>query len=174
MEWDAVGAIAELFGAFAVLITVAYLAMQIGQNTRALKTSSLSSLRDVQRLTENNEKYITLLLKHQREEELTAEERALMVERFFTIMRSLEGIWLQQQLGSVSHDQFNQHLDLMRWALTLPAARRMWTQLASTFDPGFRDVVELEALSKDAPTSLMNKALMALGPEWDESKHKQL
>jgi len=43
MEWDAVGAIAELFGAFAVLITVAYLAMQIGQNTRALKTSSLNN-----------------------------------------------------------------------------------------------------------------------------------
>jgi len=43
MEWDAVGAIAELFGAFAVLITVAYLAMQIGQNTRALKTSYLNN-----------------------------------------------------------------------------------------------------------------------------------
>ena len=48
----------------------------------------------------------------------------------------------------------------------------MWTQLASTFAPGFRDVVELKALSEDVPVSRMNKALLALGPEWDESRHK--
>ena len=57
MEWEAIGAVAEIMGAIAVLITVGYLAVQIGQNTRALKTTALSSLRDIHLLTENNERY---------------------------------------------------------------------------------------------------------------------
>ena len=38
MDWNALGAIGELVGAVAVLITVGYLAVQIRQNTRALES----------------------------------------------------------------------------------------------------------------------------------------
>ena len=166
MEWDAVGALAELMGAVAVLITVGYLAVQIRQNTRALKTSALSSLRDLHLLTENNDQYNVLITKSLGKEELTPDERILMVERFYTIMKGFEVLWLQQQVGSVSHDQFDQHLDLARWALSVPASRRMWTQLASVFSPGFQDIIASEVLSADAPRSQMLKAYAALDPEW--------
>ena len=43
MTWDAVGALAELFGAFAVFITVAFLAVQMRQNTRALRSESMTT-----------------------------------------------------------------------------------------------------------------------------------
>jgi len=105
-------------------------------------------------------------VKSQRKEELTPEERIQMVERFFTIVRGLEGIWFQQQLAAVSQDQFDQHLDLLRWARSLPEPRRMWAQLAPTFAPGFREVVESEVVGADAPISRMSKALAALDPEW--------
>ena len=166
MEWEAIGAIAEIMGAVAVLITVGYLALQIGQNTRVLKTSALSSLRDIHLLTENNERYNALLMKSQRKEELTPEERVVMVERFYTIMKGFEVLWLQQQLGAVSHDQFDQHLDLLRWAMTLPICRRMWMQLTPTFDSEFCSVVETRVLSADASKSHMNNAFSALDPEW--------
>ena len=39
MNWEAVGSVAELVGAFAVLVTLAYLARQIGQNTLAMEES---------------------------------------------------------------------------------------------------------------------------------------
>ena len=37
MNWDALGAIAELLGAIAVFLTLAYLAIQVKQNARALE-----------------------------------------------------------------------------------------------------------------------------------------
>ncbi len=54
MEWDAVGAIAELMGAIAVLVTVGYLAVQIRQNTLTSESSGLSYLRDLHLLTEQS------------------------------------------------------------------------------------------------------------------------
>ena len=37
MNWDALGAIAELLGAVAVFFTLAYLALQVRQNANALR-----------------------------------------------------------------------------------------------------------------------------------------
>lgn len=75
-------------------------------------------------------------------------------------------LWLQQQLGALSEDQFDQHIALLRWVLTPPEPRRMWTQLAPTFTPGFCDVVASRVLAADAPASLMIKVLAALDPVW--------
>ena len=160
------GSIGELVAAIATVATLVYLAAQIRQNTSAMKTSALNSLHDVQLLTRDNDRYNTLILKSLREEELTHDERLHMVERFFTIVRAFEGIWLQQRLGTVSQDQFDQHLDLLRWAISAPPARRMWEQLGPTFDPGFCAVVESEVLAADSPPSRMLKALAALDPKW--------
>jgi hypothetical protein len=38
VNWDAIGAVAEVIGALAVLITLIYLALQIRQNTRAINS----------------------------------------------------------------------------------------------------------------------------------------
>lgn len=43
MSWDALGASAELLGAVAVFITVAFLAFQMRQNTRALRSESMNN-----------------------------------------------------------------------------------------------------------------------------------
>jgi hypothetical protein len=44
MNWDAIGAIAELLGAVGVIATLAYLARQIRQNTSTVRSSAASSL----------------------------------------------------------------------------------------------------------------------------------
>ena len=43
MNWEAVGAIGEIVGASAVFLTLAYLAVQIRQNTKAVRASALDS-----------------------------------------------------------------------------------------------------------------------------------
>jgi hypothetical protein len=62
-------------------------------------------------------------MKSQRKEGLTPEERAHMVETFLTMMRELESIWYQRQQDTLSPEQFQQHLDLLRWATSTPEAR---------------------------------------------------
>ena len=44
MNWDAIGAIAELLGAVGVIVTLAYLAQQISQNTRTVRSSAAAAL----------------------------------------------------------------------------------------------------------------------------------
>lgn len=168
MNWDAIAAVGETLGALAVLITVGYLAVQMRQNTQAMKTSALRSAQDVVLLTEKNERYIAHLMKAQRNEKLTPEERAHMVERFLTIMRTFERIWQEHKLGSVTQQQFEQHLDLLRWAMSIPETRLMWAYMAQTFDIGFRSVVDDEVLADRAPTSSLVKAFLALDTEATE------
>ena len=40
MNWDAIGSIAEVIGALAVLITLAYLAVQVRQNSTQLREAA--------------------------------------------------------------------------------------------------------------------------------------
>jgi len=162
MNWEAIGAIGESVGAFAVLITLGYLAVQVRQNTQSMRTSALRSVQDLTVGTEKNDRYIACLMNAQRNEKLTPEDRAHMVERFLTIMRTFERIWQEYKLDAVSQAQFEQQLDLLRWAMSPPEARRMWDCLASTFDLGFRAIVDTEALEDDAPTSSLLKAFVAL------------
>jgi len=44
MNWDAIGAIGEILGAVAVLITLIYLAMQIRQNTEQARLNSIQAV----------------------------------------------------------------------------------------------------------------------------------
>lgn len=44
MNWDAVGAAGEILGALAVFITLVYLALQVRQNTRAMKRTAFQEL----------------------------------------------------------------------------------------------------------------------------------
>ena len=43
MNWDAIGASSELVGAIAVVVTLVYLALQVHQNTRVLRSQGLQS-----------------------------------------------------------------------------------------------------------------------------------
>jgi hypothetical protein len=43
MNWEAIGAVGEAIGAFGVILTLGYLALQIRQNTRSLKSASYQS-----------------------------------------------------------------------------------------------------------------------------------
>jgi hypothetical protein len=166
MNWEAIGAVGEILSALGVLVTLGYVGFQIRQNTQAMKASALVSVHGIHVLGDGNQRYITLLNKSQRKEALTPEERAHMVERFLTIMREFERIWYQQQMGLLSQDQFDQNIDLVRWALSLPEPRRMWVYLAPSFDPDFCAAVESAVLAEGAPIGAMTKAFAALDPDW--------
>ena len=43
MNWEAIGAVAEALGAIGVIVTLAYLATHMKQNTRALRSAALQT-----------------------------------------------------------------------------------------------------------------------------------
>jgi hypothetical protein len=46
MNWDAIGAVGEIFGAIAVFVSLVYLAVQTRNNTRALRSSAFHQVRE--------------------------------------------------------------------------------------------------------------------------------
>ena len=44
MNWEAIGAVGELVGALAVLVTLVYLSMQIRQNTKSVQAAAVDSV----------------------------------------------------------------------------------------------------------------------------------
>ena len=46
MNWDAIGAVGEIFGAIAVFFSLIYLAVQTRNNTRALRSSAFHQVRE--------------------------------------------------------------------------------------------------------------------------------
>ena len=56
MNWDAIGAIGEVVGALAVFITLGYLAVQIRQNTKAVRATALEQRGRIYFLLESDSK----------------------------------------------------------------------------------------------------------------------
>ena len=49
MNWEAIGAVGEVFGALGVIATLGYLAVQIRQNTKTVRTSTYQAVLDSSR-----------------------------------------------------------------------------------------------------------------------------
>ena len=48
MNWDAIGAIGETLGAIGVIVTLVYLAVQLKQNTKALRSNSWQAIQEAE------------------------------------------------------------------------------------------------------------------------------
>ena len=78
MNWDALGAIAELLGAIAVFLTLAYLTVQVRQNSKALELQNkFSAAQIMQARTDTVMGFISVLLSS--EENVKAQMVALSI-----------------------------------------------------------------------------------------------
>jgi hypothetical protein len=147
MNWDAIGAAGEIVGALAVVVSVAYLAVQIGKQTtesrltasRELSTlylQCLSPLRDDKEL-------LSIYLKAVQDYEgLPREEQFRMSIFIQQAMRMFEQHYLhiqQQKVDQTFVDSIN--LSFEEW-LTFPGIQRWWELSGDMFVPKFRDHVD--------------------------------
>ena len=61
MNWDAIGAIGEIVGAIAVIVTIGYLALQMRRNTRSVRSAAAQQI--LEGLAEFNQ-FLSRLLKN--------------------------------------------------------------------------------------------------------------
>ena len=97
MNWEAIGAIGELLGAIAVLVTLIYLATQIRQNTKSVTTATYDSVMSVYTQTNatvaGNRDIASILLRGSLNPDSLDTEEAF---RYSAIMRSYASQWLKQ------------------------------------------------------------------------------
>ena len=131
MNWEALWAIGEIVGAIAVVLTLGYLAAQIRQNTKTVRTSTYQAVLDYSsgfnELVLSNP-HIWRIWKVGRLDpaQLTDEERSqfrLLVGQLFNIY---ETMLLQYQRGTLDQEYWDARLVGLRHLLSQPGLRTHW------------------------------------------------
>jgi len=158
MNWEALGAIANLLAAVGVIATLIYLAIQSRQNTKAVRSSSIQNLvqsfSTTAQAAVENEYIIPLLLKaNAGSEALTQEERARVHFWFIMTFRRFEGVYLQRDLGIVDAEVIDGFERSHIAILASKSAQQWWTDSKEIFNSGFVSYLE-ELLKKGPPKAL--------------------
>ncbi len=147
MNWDAIGAIAELVGAAGVILSLVYLAAQIRQNTRSTNASAFhalnSSLTQMSATIASNRGTARLFRVGLTEfETLDADE----VIQFFNILnfnfRHLESAYVQYRQGMRDEKNWlSWQSDVVAYAAS-PSVRQWWKLRRDAYEEGFRALVD--------------------------------
>ena len=103
MNWDAISAVGEIFGAIAVLITLLYLAVQVRQTRLAQRFDSVRTSRTERReffTAVRDSPYIPpILAKLEAGEEITPEESIRLSSHYSAQWGLIFSSWVQAQTG---------------------------------------------------------------------------
>ena len=134
MKLEKLSALAELVAAIAIVITLAYLTIQVRQNTDALNAQSRQSV-----LTSAQTELLTsvdhpeMIVAISKSGPLTIEENIQLDAYLTASMRSREFSWLQFQNGLIDEEQWTTELAVIRSIMSAPRIRLWWTRLGRTY-----------------------------------------
>ncbi|MGR8949053.1 MAG: hypothetical protein ACU84Q_13480 [Gammaproteobacteria bacterium] len=147
MTWDSIGALGEIIGASAVVISVVYLAVQIRRQTDQARLTASRELADSwnqsigQPLQDEN--YAALYLRAARDyESMPSLDRMRITSHFFQMMRTTEQQQLHVKLGHLDPSFFeSSDRAFMEW-LRLPGVQQWWVLNREHFSDEFAQNVD--------------------------------
>ena len=147
MNWDAIGAIGEVIGALAVFLTLGYLAVQIRQNTKAVRASALdSSVNAVNAVRvamfESAEVAAIYGKGLENPDELDDDEKVRFRLLLHTILWAVWNIYAQTEYGGLSKSIWAAQLPLLDRVINSCGGIWFWDQYRMEFDEKFRDEVD--------------------------------
>ncbi len=143
MNWEALGVAAEIVGAAGVIITLAYVAMQIRQNTNQLKGEAVSSINDTEtgltkELRGDHDLFVLLVRGTSVWGALEPQEQARVHLFLHSYTRWLETCWTLSQGGALTKGIFESRETFLTGLLGQPNGGRIWWDMWKTnFDPSF-------------------------------------
>jgi hypothetical protein len=153
MNWDAIGAVGETVGAAAVFLTLAYLALQIRQNTKATQASAVnSSITEVNRvrqaLFESEEVVVIYESGMADPQKLSKTERTRFRLIMHTVLLSEANIHSQAVFAKLSESTWDTQRHVLTRIVATPGGRWFWRNYGREFEKSFRQEVE-NILSKN-------------------------
>jgi len=145
MNWDAIGAMGEVAGAVAVVVTLVYLASQLRQNTKALRSSTYQAFNDSSFSWADSEiKNAALIAKTAQcssPDELTAEEQEIWRGILFKAFTVMESNYLHHRAGAMDDDIFESRMNA---SVNVILQRPIWRQMFRRFPllPEFKEHME--------------------------------
>lgn len=166
MNWTALGAIGELFGAIGVMVSIIYLAVQVRQNTASQRASTSQALADsslaYSSLLGSDPKVALLTARGLAGEPLERAEQAQFVFLYHSFMRVVENGFYQVHNGAMDRDLWLGWTETARVYLGSPGGARMWRSMRPLVRTAFRDYVE-EVLLPEASEAASLAFLSSLG-----------
>jgi hypothetical protein len=146
MNWDAVGAIAELVGAFGVIASLIYLAVGIRQNTRASRAATFDSVtsevnRIYQALAADPELVRIVRVGWQEPETLDEDETARFMLFLSAGFKGFENMLVQYQQGTIDEQTWQAWCASLTGQLALPGTAHFWAVRGSVFRKDFQELV---------------------------------
>jgi len=158
MNWDAIAAIGQVVGAVLVGITLVYLAIQLRQNTAAMKSSTFLSVSTL--MGSNMEIFAThadvapLFIKAQAGlDGLSAAERVRFGFLMMMAFRRVETVVVQRHLGAIDPELTHGFERSAMSALRAPGTRQWWETAKGGFSDLFATWVD-QQLGSDLPAAM--------------------
>lgn len=131
MNWDAIGAMGEVAGAVAVVVTLVYLAGQLRQNTRAIKSANYAAYNQVASswadFVANHAEEMPGFDERSTPEALTPKQLWVRVGFAVKSISQAETIFLNHRSGSLDDDVFEARMDSFQRVLTdMPLMNEMF------------------------------------------------
>lgn len=153
MNWDAIGAVGEVAGALGVIVTLAYLATQIRQNTTVAKATTRQVLADgMQRLGSDvveNDDIARILTDGMAGVELKPHEVLRLQTRCFRDLRFFDNAFYQFREGLLTNEEWEPFRMNLALVMQFPAYRGYWDGFQIMFSSEFRD--ELNSILASEP-----------------------
>ena len=153
MNWDAIGAVGEILGAFGVLATLIYLSIQIRSNTKEVKSENVHRVTDsfnaLNLLVASDDHLADLWHKGMvAYEELSDADKARFGFMQLSAFRILDSLYYQIRRGTGDEQLWNTEMDTLNWFFSGEGARAWWRQQQFGFSPEFREYIDNDVIPK--------------------------
>lgn len=146
MFWSAFGAIGELLGALAVVISLVYLSRQVRQNTDAVRTGNAATVQgNLQQLARvfYTDRPLGALVLTTMSGELpeNPEDRLAVWAYFFDMLKTAELAHRHYLRGELDAELWEASLAFYRAYFETPGFRAYWRERQAAFVPHFREAM---------------------------------
>ena len=147
MNWEAIGAVGEVLGALGVIATLGYLAVQIRQNTRSVRSAAyqaaVASSVAVAAMFASSETMSEAFSKGFREfEDLKGPERYRFGAYAYALFRSYENIFYQHAQGAIESDLWVGFHNMLQRDINETGFAAWWDRQRNVFSPEFQRYVD--------------------------------
>jgi hypothetical protein len=147
LNWEALGAIGELIGAAAVLVTLIYLAQQMRQNTKAVRIAARTTIQEAFSefggLLASSPEMAELYLKGCEDyRALSKTDRLRFSNLLQTYVYSIEMLNQLASEQAIDTGLTGHPLERLQWLFRQPGVRDWWGQNSGLFGSAFVDTVE--------------------------------
>ena len=156
MNWEAIGAVGEIVGASAVVISIVYLSVQIRQSSRVSKAVAIQSWANAAALEKSalfsDPDLAALILNASVNNVDNDLKDKLRVQTYFTqLFNTFELLFFQRENGTVDNKFFESKATAYLGMMAAPGIRSFWGETRLThFDERFRLYVDQELRNQDA------------------------